>query len=66
MLFVNHFAAERGWRWWIERTMAPAARVLGWHPDFMLSDLLPPGCEPDRAEACPPIGLFTLVRVRRG
>lgn len=66
MLFVNHFAAERGWRWWIERTMAPAARVLGWHPDFMLSDLLPEGCEPDKAEACPPIGLFTLVQVRRG
>lgn len=63
LLFVNHFAAEGGLRWWAERTLAPLSRVLGWHPDFVLTDLL----EDPRAAAeilpCPPFGLFTLVRV---
>ena len=63
LLFVNHFAAEGGVRWWAERTLAPLSRVLGWHPDFALTDLL----EDPRAAAeiteCPPFGLFTLVRV---
>jgi phosphatidylethanolamine/phosphatidyl-N-methylethanolamine N-methyltransferase len=63
LLFVNHFAAEGGLRWWAERTLAPLSRVLGWHPDFALRDLL----EDPRAAAeiapCPPFGLFTLVRV---
>ena len=64
ILFVNHFAAERGPRWWVERAMAPASRKLGWHPDFALEALLP---EEDRAAATqrpvPPFGLFTLVRL---
>ena len=34
ILFVTHFAAEKGPRWWIERAMAPASRALGWRPDF--------------------------------
>jgi phosphatidylethanolamine/phosphatidyl-N-methylethanolamine N-methyltransferase len=63
LLFVNHFRAEGGLRWWVERAMAPLSRVLGWHPDFALGDLL----EDPRAAAeitpCPPLGLFTLVRV---
>ncbi len=36
ILFVTHIAADRGPRWWIERTLAPASRALGWHPDFSL------------------------------
>ncbi len=62
LLFVNHFAAERGPRWWMERTLAPASRALGWHPDFASDALLPPE---DRARATftpvQPLGLFTLV-----
>jgi phosphatidylethanolamine/phosphatidyl-N-methylethanolamine N-methyltransferase len=66
LLFVNHFAAERGPRWWIERAMAPAARVLGWHPDFAVTDLLDPATTPiERREECPPFGLFTLLVVKR-
>ena len=34
ILFINHFAAERGPRWWVEWALAPASRRLGWHPDF--------------------------------
>jgi len=62
LLFVNHFAAERGPRWWVERALAPASRKLGWHPDFATSALFPPE---DQARAqftpVPPFGLFTLV-----
>lgn len=62
LLFVNHFAAERGLRWWVERTLAPASRALGWHPDFRFEALLPPA---DLAAAerrsVAPLGLFSLV-----
>ncbi len=62
LLFVNHFAAERGPRWWAERALAPASRKLGWHPDFARDALLAPD---DQAQAqfasVPPLGLFTLV-----
>jgi phosphatidylethanolamine/phosphatidyl-N-methylethanolamine N-methyltransferase len=62
LLFVNHFAAERGPRWWVERALAPASRKLGWHPDFARDALLAPD---DQARAqfasVPPLGLFTLV-----
>ena len=62
LLFVNHFAAERGPRWWMERAMAPASRKLGWHPDFAFDALLHPE-DHRRAEFAPvwPLGLFTLV-----
>ena len=42
ILFVNHFAAEQGAAWWIERAMAPASRALGWHPDFATDALFAP------------------------
>jgi phosphatidylethanolamine/phosphatidyl-N-methylethanolamine N-methyltransferase len=65
LLFVNHFAAEKGLRWWAERSMAPLSRLLGWHPDFALSDLLDPqAVRVESMEPCQPGGLFTLVRVR--
>lgn len=66
LLFVNHFAADDGFRWWLERTTAPLARILGWHPDFKLSDVFDESTKIERMEACPPISLFTLVEVRRG
>lgn len=65
ILFVNHFAAEGGPRWWIERAMAPASRRLGWHPDFAMQALFEPqeiaGIETGKV---PPFGIFTLVRLR--
>jgi len=63
LLFVNHFAAEGGLRWWAERTLAPLSRVLGWHPDFALGDLLEDPRAAVLIEPCAPFGLFTLVRV---
>ncbi len=64
LLFVNHFAATGGVRLGIERTMAPAARALGWHPDFRTESLLPPEALA-RADVTPvpPLGLFTLVHL---
>ncbi|MEN0076642.1 MAG: methyltransferase domain-containing protein [Paracraurococcus sp.] len=63
LLFVNHFAAQGGLRWWAERTLAPLSRVLGWHPDFALGDLLEDPAAAAEITPCPPFGLFTLVRV---
>ena len=64
LLFVNHFAAEKGPRWWAERALAPASRKLGWHPDFAPEALLPPeDMAAARFDSVPPLGLFTLVRL---
>jgi phosphatidylethanolamine/phosphatidyl-N-methylethanolamine N-methyltransferase len=64
ILFVNHFAADRGPRWWIERAMAPASRALGWHPDFAMEALFTADdMALTRAKPMPPIGIFTLVRL---
>lgn len=66
MLFVNHFRAGSGPRWWTERALAPASRLIGWHPDFPLAALL---AGEERAAArltpMPPLGLFTLVELGR-
>jgi phosphatidylethanolamine/phosphatidyl-N-methylethanolamine N-methyltransferase len=64
ILFVTHIAAHKGPRWWVERTLAPASRALGWHPDFSLEAM----CSADEIASCsctpvPPFGFFTLVRV---
>ncbi len=66
ILFVNHFIAEKGVRYYIERIMAPASRALGWHPDFAIQSLLPSDIL-RRADiiSVPPLGLFTLVSFKR-
>ncbi|MCQ4162213.1 methyltransferase domain-containing protein [Roseomonas sp. GC11] len=65
LLFVNHFAAEAGPRWWVERTMAPLSRILGWHPDFTFADLFDrEQVQVEQIQPCPPAGLFTLVHLR--
>lgn len=64
ILLVNHFLAPPGIRRGIERMMAPFSRALGWHPDFAMEAVLSAG-ERERAALapCPPLGLFTLVRL---
>jgi len=62
ILFVNHFAAPRGPRWWVERAMAPASRALGWHPDFAVGALFPPeDLVRVTLRSMPPFGIFTLA-----
>jgi phosphatidylethanolamine/phosphatidyl-N-methylethanolamine N-methyltransferase len=64
ILFVNHFAARGGPRWWVERAMAPASRRLGWHPDFAMEALFgPEDMAHITVENVPPFGIFTLVRL---
>jgi len=64
ILFVNHFRAEGGFRWAVERTMAPFSRRLGWHPDFAEASLLAgSSVRVEWREPCPPFGLFTLLRL---
>jgi phosphatidylethanolamine/phosphatidyl-N-methylethanolamine N-methyltransferase len=65
ILFINHFAADRGPRWWVERTMAPASHALGWHPDFALGALFTPAdLDQVSLRAARPFGLFTLAHLR--
>lgn len=64
ILFVNHFAREKGPVWWAERAMAPASSKLGWHPDFRLGHIF---THADLAHAkirnLRPLGLFRLVEI---
>jgi phosphatidylethanolamine/phosphatidyl-N-methylethanolamine N-methyltransferase len=65
ILFVNHFAATKGPRWWIERAMGPASRALGWHPDFAIESLFPAeDLATLTSESVPPFGIFTLVHLQ--
>ena len=65
ILLINHFAAAKGPRWWVERAMAPASRALGWHPDFAMDAIFSAeDLARIEAESIPPLGIFTLVRLR--
>ncbi len=65
ILFVNHFAVERGPVWWVERALAPLSSVLGWHPDFRIGHMF---AETDltaaTVKAMSPFGLFRLVEMQ--
>jgi phosphatidylethanolamine/phosphatidyl-N-methylethanolamine N-methyltransferase len=65
ILFVNHFAVERGPVWWVERAMAPASSLLGWHPDFRIGHMF---ADTDLSSATVkpmwPFGLFRLVEMQ--
>jgi phosphatidylethanolamine/phosphatidyl-N-methylethanolamine N-methyltransferase len=64
ILIVNHFAQDRGPMWWVEKAMAPASRLLGWHPDIRLEHVF---CAADiaaaKVTAMRPVGLFRLVEL---
>lgn len=65
LVFISHFAAEKGPRWWIERTLAPASRAIGWQPDFEVDDLFTPeDLARITATAVPPLGIFRLIRLQ--
>ena len=64
ILFVNHFAAAKGTRWWIERAMAPASRSLGLASGLRHADAVrPDDLARISVEAVPPFGIFSLVRL---
>jgi phosphatidylethanolamine/phosphatidyl-N-methylethanolamine N-methyltransferase len=64
LLFVGHFAARSGPRWWVEWALAPASRQLGWHPDCAVDALFgPEDLARVQAKPVPPFGIFTLVQL---
>jgi phosphatidylethanolamine/phosphatidyl-N-methylethanolamine N-methyltransferase len=64
ILFVNHFAAERGPVWWVERAMAPSSALLGWHPDFHLAHMFTgPQLAALTIKSMHPLGLFRLIEM---
>jgi phosphatidylethanolamine/phosphatidyl-N-methylethanolamine N-methyltransferase len=65
ILFVNHFAAERGPVWWVERAMAPSSSLLGWHPDFHLNHMFEPSdLKAASITGMKPMSLFRLVQLQ--
>ncbi|MDE8344935.1 MAG: class I SAM-dependent methyltransferase [Acidocella sp.] len=65
ILLVNHFAQDRGPVWWVERALAPASSLLGWHPDFRLGHMFTPDdLKTATIKKMRPFGLFRLVTLR--
>jgi phosphatidylethanolamine/phosphatidyl-N-methylethanolamine N-methyltransferase len=65
ILFVNHFAADGGPVWWVERAMAPASALLGWHPDFHLGYMFDESAlKAAKIRRMRPFGLFRLIEMR--
>ncbi len=66
ILILGHFTAQKGLLWLVERTLAPASRALGWHPDFEMDALFAPEDMPHLTMAdMPPFGIFKLIRLPR-
>jgi phosphatidylethanolamine/phosphatidyl-N-methylethanolamine N-methyltransferase len=65
VFIVNHFSREGGVRGFVEKSMAPFARKLGWHPVFPVHNVLG---EPELQlirKIDLTFGLFTLVHLRK-
>lgn len=70
IVIVNHIGAESGPIAWIEAWMGKRAAKLGWRPQFpwsIIGDWIAARPEVELLErrTLAPIGLFTLVRLRR-
>lgn len=66
VVIVNHFAQDHGLRGAVERWMAPAARALGWHPDFRIETITEmTTLELVETRSLQPMGLFTMLRFRK-
>jgi phosphatidylethanolamine/phosphatidyl-N-methylethanolamine N-methyltransferase len=66
VIIVNHFAAEKGMRRNVEAMLAPLSNKLGWRPDMPVEEIL---CHTQLREikrhTLPPMGLFTLLHLRK-
>jgi phosphatidylethanolamine/phosphatidyl-N-methylethanolamine N-methyltransferase len=66
VVIVNHFARESGLLAALERGFAPFANYLGWHSDFSMHRVLGSDkLEVVENRTVPPLGMFTLLRLRR-
>jgi phosphatidylethanolamine/phosphatidyl-N-methylethanolamine N-methyltransferase len=70
VILVNHFGAGKGITGWIESFLQRRSAKLGWRPEFpwaILGDWLvanPGVCLVERRKL-PPLGLFTLTRIKK-
>lgn len=64
VIIVNHFSQTHGVRGLIEKTMAPFATTLGWHPEFPLENVTKQTTTLKLREqrALKPLGIFTMLR----
>lgn len=69
ILIISHFVREpdqKGWLPWFERLLAPMADLLGWHSDFERSRVVgTPGLTVIEETTFPPLGIMTLLRLRK-
>lgn len=66
VVILNHFARERGILAAVERAAAPFANILGWHSDFSMDCVQGDArLEVEEHLSYPPLGMFTLLRLRR-
>ncbi len=66
VIIVNHFAAEKGMRRGVERMLAPLSNKLGWRPDMPVEDILAhTHLKEVSRHQLPPMGLFTLLHLRK-
>jgi phosphatidylethanolamine/phosphatidyl-N-methylethanolamine N-methyltransferase len=66
VIIVNHFARDTGVLAWIERTFAPLADKLGWHPDFDRRRILgEPSLTVAEMRPVSRVGLFTFLRLNK-
>ncbi|OYU17936.1 MAG: SAM-dependent methyltransferase [Rhodobacteraceae bacterium PARR1] len=69
VLIISHFARDpdqKGWLPWFERTLAPMADLLGWHSDFERARVVgTPGLTVIEETTFPPLGIMTLLRLRK-
>lgn len=66
VVIVNHFAQDHGVRGWVESFMAPAARALGWHPDFRVETITDiTTLDLIETVKLKPFSLFTMLRFHK-
>jgi len=66
VVIVNHFAAEKGMRRGVESLLAPLSNKLGWRPDMPVEEILSHTRLREVARhTLPPLGLFTLLHLRK-
>jgi phosphatidylethanolamine/phosphatidyl-N-methylethanolamine N-methyltransferase len=70
IILINHIGAERGPRRLFEQGFAPAARRLGWRPEFPWARFVAwaarhGGVELVERLPMPPLGHFSLIRYKR-
>jgi phosphatidylethanolamine/phosphatidyl-N-methylethanolamine N-methyltransferase len=64
IVFVNHFAQDRGLIARVERALAPVSAKLGWHSDFHFRHIFTPAdLAGARITPMRPFGLFRLVEL---